>query len=204
MSMLRLSPLLRGKCAKQPATVAFEVIQFRHLDPPGQEAEGRDPYEHPDQRACPIDPPSIPFSGDDCRAEAAGRICAGPRYRRLNIHHDGVQERKQRGRIRARRSRFTQYTDSGDQEKGSNRRHQRDEARRSTAPVSGAEGATSFRLVTRDAASSLPPASSPSEASLYCVSSILPQAVPQPPSRRTPAQPIQTHRNHARCTHSSA
>lgn len=45
-----------------------------------------------------INPPAAPFPGDDRRSKTSGRIGTGPRNWRLQINHDGVQERKkQRG-----------------------------------------------------------------------------------------------------------
>ncbi len=57
---------------------------------------------HRDQRADdrpqPIDPPAVPNARDQRRAEAARRIGAGPRDRRLEPDHERIERRKQRRR----------------------------------------------------------------------------------------------------------
>ena len=77
-------------------TIAFKVVQLRHLDSLRQETEDQNGDEDTDHRTDPIDPPSLPLSRDDRRTEAASGIGAGARYRRLDIHHDGIEKWKHR------------------------------------------------------------------------------------------------------------
>ena len=74
------------------------MVQLCYSNPFGKIATNEARCDAPEDRADPIDPPTLPLSRDDRRPKTAGRVRARAGNRRFETNHNGIERREDRRR----------------------------------------------------------------------------------------------------------